>query len=306
MEIGGVQLKSNLLFAPIASFSNVAFRHICSEFGAGLTFTELVSAKGLVYGNKGTEPLIATLDAPSAVQLFGHEPEFLYKAAKDERLAKFSIIDLNAGCPVRKVFSSGDGSALMLNPTLLSECVQALKEGGKRPVTVKMRAGVEMGKPTALECALAAEKGGADAITVHARYREQFYSGNADHYITKEVKEAVHIPVIANGDIVDFKSFERVKDITHADGFMIGRAALSKPYIFKELLGEDYVYDRKKTAIENVEILRKYLPDRVVANMMKLQLCYYMKGESSAKAVRVAAGQAKCIEEIYQIIEDFL
>lgn len=147
LTIGNVKLNSNIVFAPIAGFSEVGFRHLCAKFGAGLTYTELVSAKGLVFGNKGTEELIATtpIQTPCAVQLFGSDPEFMYKASKDDRLKKFDIIDINMGCPVRKVFGNGDGSALMANPSLITEIVQAVSEGAKRPVTVKMRSGIEIG-----------------------------------------------------------------------------------------------------------------------------------------------------------------
>lgn len=306
MEIGTLKIKSDLVFAPIAGFSDVGFRHLCAGFGAGLTYTELVSAKGIVYNNKGTQELISTLDSPCAVQLFGHEPEFMYKAAKDERLGKFDVFDINAGCPVKKVFGNGDGSALMLNPSLLGEVVQAVKEGSKKPVTVKMRAGVEMGKPLAVECAVAAEKYGASAVTVHPRYRAQFYSGSADHTITREVKNAVKIPVIANGDIVDLDSLERVRKISGADGFMIGRGALGRPYIFAELERRSFEYDRHECILRHIEILRKYMPDKVVANVMKLQLCYYAKGESFAKAVRIAVGQAKSLEDIFGIVDEYL
>lgn len=306
MQIGNVKLSGNLVFAPIAGFSDAGFRHLCARFGAGLTYTELVSAKGLVYGGKGTEDLLYTLDSPCAVQLFGHEPEFMYKASKDERLQKFDIIDVNAGCPVKKIFGNGDGSALMLNPALLGEIVQAVKEGSNKPVTVKMRAGVEEGKPLAVECALSAQKHGASAVTVHPRYRAQFYSGLADHSITREVKEALDIPVIANGDIVDLASLERVKNETGADAFMIGRGALGRPYIFAELSGREYDYDRGACVREHIEILRGLLPDRVVANVMKLQLCYYAKGESFAKTVRMLAGEAKCLDDIFGIVDKYL
>ena len=307
LKIGDVQLESNIVFAPIAGFSEVGFRHMCAKHGAGLTYTELVSAKGLCYGNKGTQELLAREDfsSPCAVQLFGSDPEFMYKAAKDERLAKFEIVDINMGCPVKKVFNNGDGSALMKNPDLITEIVQAVKEGAKRPVTVKMRAGVESGKPVAVECALAAQKGGASAVCVHPRYREQFYSGEADHSITKAVKEALDIPVIANGDITDLRSLAEVRDLTGADGFMIGRGALGRPWIFSELNGGNGAHDVKADIYEHIAVLRKYMCDFTVANVMKLQLCYYAKGGRDAKAVRVEIGKAKSIDDIFDIVEKY-
>ncbi len=307
LTVGNVQLKNNLVFAPIAGFSEVGFRHLCAKYGAGLTYTELVSAKGLVYGNKGTEELLATTDieTPCAVQIFGSDPEFMYKAAKDERLGKFDIIDINMGCPVKKVFGNGDGSALMKNPALITEVVQAVKEGGSRPVTVKMRAGIEIGKPLAVECALAAQKGDASAVTVHARYREQYYSGECDHTITKAVKDALDIPVIANGDIVDKQSLDKVAQITNADGFMIGRGALGKPWIFAELQGKDDSHDIKSLILEHIDVLREFMPDFTVANVMKLQLCYYARGGRNAKAVRVEIGKAKSLGDTFKIIDEF-
>ena len=307
LKIGDVQLESNIVFAPIAGFSEVGFRHMCAKYGAGLTYTELVSAKGLCYGNKGTQELLAREDfsSPCAVQLFGSDPEFMYKAAKDERLAKFEIVDINMGCPVKKVFNNGDGSALMKHPDLITEIVQAVKEGAKRPVTVKMRAGVDSGKPVAVECALAAQKGGASAVCVHPRYREQFYSGEADHSITKAVKEALDVPVIANGDITDLRSLAGVRDLTGADGFMIGRGALGRPWIFSELNGGNGAHDVKADIYEHIAVLRKYMCDFTVANVMKLQLCYYAKGGRDAKAVRVEIGKAKSIDDIFDIVEKY-
>lgn len=305
LKIGDVQLENNVFFAPIAGFSEVGFRHMCAKYGAGLTYTELVSAKGLCYGNKGSEELLAREDysTPCAVQLFGSDPEFMYKAAKDDRLARFEIVDINMGCPVKKVFNNGDGSALMKNPAQITEIVQAVREGAKRPVTVKMRAGVESGKPLAVECALAAQKGGASAVCIHPRYREQFYSGEADHLITKSVKESLDIPVIANGDIVDAASLDRVATLTHADGYMIGRGALGRPWIFAELTHKDAWHDVKADIYEHIAVLRKYMSDFTVANVMKLQLCYYAKGGRDAKAVRVEIGKAKTIDDLFSIIE---
>lgn len=307
LTIGNVKLNSNIVFAPIAGFSEVGFRHLCAKFGAGLTYTELVSAKGLVFGNKGTEELIATtpIQTPCAVQLFGSDPEFMYKASKDDRLKKFDIVDINMGCPVRKVFGNGDGSALMANPSLITEIVQAVSEGAKRPVTVKMRSGIEIGKPLAVECAIAAQKGGASAVTVHPRYREQYYSGDCDYSIIRDVKKAVDIPVIANGNITGAQSLENVRKITGADGFMIGRGALGRPYIFAELRGEKPEIDVKSLIYEHISVLREFMADFTVANVMKLQLCYYARGGKNAKAVRVEIGKAKSLDDIFAIVETY-
>ncbi len=308
MKIGNVELKSNLLLAPLAGFTDAGFRAICVHYGAGLTYTEMVSVKGLCYGNKGTEKLLYTTESenPVAVQIFGHEPESVYKAVSLDSMQKFDIIDINMGCPVRKIVSNGDGSALMKNPSLITELVQAAVEGSKKPVTVKLRTGIKFGEPLATECALAAERGGAAAVTIHPRFAEQFYSGAADHNITREVKNAIHIPVVANGDITDSDSLNFVKELSGADAFMIGRGALGKPCIFAKLRDEPYEFCVRNTVLEHISVLLQVLPPRTVTNVMKLHLCHYAKNTDCAKAIRGAISTIKTMNDIYNIIDNYL
>lgn len=338
MNIGGVVLRSPVVLAPLAGFTDAGFRALAVEHGAGLTYTEMVSAKGLCYGGKGAEPLLRVTDGetPVAVQLFGSEPEFIYRAARDERLARFDIVDINMGCPVRKIVSNGEGSALMENPLLIEEVVRAASEGARRPVTVKIRAGVRQGENVAAECAEAAVKGGACAVAVHPRYREQMYGGSADHTITAEVKSAVNVPVIASGDITDAASFFRIRRESRADGFMIGRGALGRPWLFRLLnwaagLDDDEIYDEsggvrretaraaeeksrsllrafdaEKAALKHAEILGGILPERAVANCMKLHICHYAKNTGNAKEVRKILSGVVGTEDLKSIASRYL
>lgn len=338
MNIGGVNTRSDILFAPLAGFSDAGFRLLCTKGGAGLTYTEMVSAKGLCYNNKGSESLLYTSEEenPVAVQLFGSDPEFMYRAAKHPSIGKFDIIDINMGCPVRKVFSNGDGSALMSNPSLIEEIVSAVREGAGKPVTVKMRAGIKEGEVLAVECALSAQKGGAAAVAVHPRFREQMYSGKADHTVTAEVKRALDIPVIANGDIIDAESFWKVRRITGADGFMIGRGALGQPWLFdvlnrmaeysdEEIFGDDGEilpemcltaraamqearnnFDVKAAVEKHMRVLGLLMPTRSVANSMKLHLCHYAKNTPNSKAVRLAISTAASPDDINHIVARYL
>lgn len=334
----GLNLDSRIFLAPLAGFSDAGFRAVCAAYGAGLTYTEMVSAAGLIYGNRGTSALLYTepVCSPRAVQLFGRDPDIMSRAAGDELLRGFDIVDINMGCPVKKVFGNGDGSALMARPDLIEEIVRAVREGAERPVTVKLRAGIALGHPSAVECARAAVRAGAGAVTVHPRYREQMYAGQADHTLTEKVKSEVDVPVVANGDITDAMSYFSVRGLTHADAYMLGRGALGRPWIFGVLgkldaLSDEEIYaadggvkreaamyaeeltEKAKTDFDafdavkrHVDVLMKILPCRTVANVMKLHLCHYAKNTPHAKAVRLAAARVNDVEDVFALAEEHL
>lgn len=237
-RIGGVVIPNRLVLAPMAGYTDVAMRELCAESGAGLTVTEMVSAKGLAYNPRKCEGLL--LAAPSegvkCVQLFGHEPEFFEKAVASDLLAPFDIIDINMGCPVPKIVRNGEGSALLKNPKLAGEIVAAcVRAANGRPVTVKTRLGFDEGEFTAVEFCRRIEGEGAAAITLHGRTRAQGYSGLADRDKIATVKEAVGIPLIGNGDV----NAATVDDmLSRTDAAAVGRAAVGNPYIFAQILGK--------------------------------------------------------------------
>jgi nifR3 family TIM-barrel protein len=274
MKIRDLIFENNVFLAPLAGYTDAGFRSLCKKYGAGLTYTEMVSAKGLLYNSKNTFPLLHTTDREKikAVQLFGSEPEVFAKILHRPELSKFDIIDLNCGCPVPKIVKNGEGSALMRDPVLLSEIVGAIRENvGNRAVTVKIRTGID-GKSNFLEVAKACERAGADAITLHARSREQFYGGLSDWNLVKILKESVSVPVIASGDVKTRDDYEKVLELTGCDGVMIGRGALGKPYVFSEILGKAYEFDPFSVLEHHVSILKNIYSHRVIASGMKAHI----------------------------------
>ncbi len=238
ISIGDVVIPNNLILAPMAGVTDLPFRLLCKEQGAGLLCMEMISAKAVTYHNKKTDAMIETdpKEHPVSLQIFGCEPEVMAEAAKMIEDRDFDILDINMGCPVPKVVNNGEGSALMKDPGLVERIVSAVSNATKKPVTVKIRRGFDEAHINAVEVAKAAEAGGARAIAVHGRTREQYYSGQAHWDIIGQVKAAVSLPVFGNGDIKSAADVKRMYEETGCDGFLIGRAAQGDPWIFSRIL----------------------------------------------------------------------
>ncbi len=237
LTIGNVELKNNVILAPMAGVTDLPFRVLCKGQGAGLLCMEMVSAKAIYYGSKNTEELmkISPAEMPVSLQLFGSDADIMADMAKKIEEKPFAILDINMGCPVPKVVNNGEGSALMKNPKLAEKIITKMVKAVKKPVTVKIRKGFDEAHLNAVEMAKIAEASGAAAVAVHGRTREQYYAGKADWDCIRAVKEAVKIPVIGNGDVTDALSAERLLKETGCDGVMVGRAAQGNPFIFREI-----------------------------------------------------------------------
>lgn len=306
MKIDELELKSDAVFAPIAGFSEVGLRALCAELGAGLTYTEMVSAKGLMYGNEHTEDLLHTTEYEKvkAVQLFGSDPEILARAAESRELGKFDIVDINMGCPVKKIVSNNEGSALLKNPSLAADIVRAVRRSGK-PVTVKFRIGFEKNSRTGVDFARYMQDAGAAAVTVHGRTREQFYEGNADWDYIAEVVRAVDIPVIANGDVFSKEDYIKIKAHTGAAGVMIARGALGYPQIFSEITGTPCPYATvQDIALKHIDVLASFHSDIYVVNNMKKQIACYCKGLRGGKQLKLDVFKARNVAELKEIVKE--
>ncbi len=238
LKIGNVTLENNLILAPMAGVCDLPFRVLCKEQGAGLLCMEMVSAKGIYYNNKNTEILLTTIEKerPVSLQLFGADANIMSEMAKKIEERPFDILDINMGCPVPKVVNNGEGSALMKQPKLVYEIISKIVKAINKPVTVKIRKGFDETHINAVEIAKIAEEAGASAVAIHGRTREQYYSGRADWEIIRQIKEAVSIPVIGNGDILTPQDVIEMREQTGCDGFMIGRGAQGNPWIFHQIL----------------------------------------------------------------------
>lgn len=304
IKIGGAETKNNVFLAPLAGYTDFAFRSLCSSLGAGLTFTEMVSAKGLVYKNKGTKELLYTAGTENvtAVQIFGHEPDIMRAAALSEELAPFDVIDINMGCPVPKVYNNGDGSALLNDLPLAAKVVSAVAQAGKN-VSVKIRLGTERGKPVAANAAKAFEDAGANLITVHGRYRPDYYSGEADYKLISEVKRAVKIPVVANGGIFSVSDAEKLYSETGADGVMLARGAFNNPFLFSDLTGTNTELTLKEFILKHFFMLKEKFGERYAAvNFRKIMPCY-LKNVKCDKKLKTAFVQCSSADEVAELLE---
>lgn len=317
MKIKDVEIPNSVFLAPMAGVTDLPFRLLCKEMGCGLVYTEMISAKGLLYDNENTKQLLAVdeREHPVAVQLFGSDAKILAEMAKKIEDSDIDIIDINMGCPAPKITKNGEGSALMKNPKQIGEIVKAVSSAVKKPVTIKIRKGFDDNTLTAIEVAKIAEENGAAAIAVHGRTREQFYSGKADWDIIRQVKEAVSIPVIGNGDVVSPETAKRLFDETHCDAIMIGRGAQGNPWIFKrvlhyletgEILQEPSPQEKIDMALRHARMLIDFKGEYIGIREMRKHVSWYTKGLLKAGVLRNKINETQNYEEMERLLKDYL
>lgn len=314
LKIGNVIIDGNLILAPMAGVTDLPFRLLCKEEGASLLYTEMISAKGIYYGNKNTE-LLWTIDErerPVTLQLFGSEPELLADIAMRIEDRNFDIIDINMGCPVPKIVNNKEGSALMNDMALSGSIIDAVSRAVKKPVTVKFRKGFYKDSDTAEEFARMAEYYGAKAVAVHPRTREQYYSGKADWDVLRRVKKAVSIPVIGNGDLFDVTDIKRMYEQTGVDAFMIGRGARGNPWIFKrakvyietgEILPSPSVSDICEMILKHAKMNIEYKGEYTGIREMRKHAAWYTQGLKNSAKFRDRLSHIESYDELCDIVE---
>jgi len=315
LQIGDVTLDNNCILAPMAGVTDLPFRLLCKEQGVGLICMEMVSAKAIYYNNKNTEELMAIHpdEAPVSLQLFGSDPDIIADMAKRIEEKPFAILDINMGCPVPKVVNNGEGSALMKDPKLAEEILTKLVKAINKPVTVKIRKGFNDANVNAVEIARIAESCGVAAVAVHGRTREQYYSGKADWDIIGAVKDAVKIPVIGNGDVVDAHSAKALLEQTGCDGVMIGRAAQGNPWIFREVVTfletgvippKPTPQQVKETVIRHANLQLKYKGEYTGVREMRKHLSWYTAGYPNSARFRQMINSMESIEQLIASVEE--
>ncbi|MDR0286105.1 MAG: tRNA dihydrouridine synthase DusB [Clostridiales bacterium] len=309
--IGNTKLKNNIFLAPMAGVTDLAFRIICKEQGCGLTYSEMISAKGVHYKSKGSIELAATdvAEGPVAVQIFGREPGLMAEAAAIFENTGAAIIDINAGCPVAKVVANGEGAALMREPLLLGEIIAQTVRAVHVPVTVKIRRGWDESQENAVAVASIAEANGASAIAVHGRFRSQFYSGRSDRSVIANVKKNVKIPVIGNGDVFSYSDAKILFEETGCDGIMVARGAEGNPWIFTEILtggAEKKSYSETvDMIIRHLELAVKYKGEYTAAKEMRKHIAWYLKGYRNSAVIRDRVFKALTKAQLIDILEEY-
>lgn len=315
-NIGNVTLEGNLFLGPMAGVTDLPFRMLCKEKGADLVYTEMVSAKGIQYNNKNTENLllIHEEERPAALQLFGADPTILSETAKRLEHRNFDILDINMGCPVPKVVNNGEGSALMKTPKLIGEIVRRITTGYSKPLTVKIRKGFDDSCINAVEVAKIAEDNGAAAVAVHARTREQFYSGKADWEIIRAVKEAVTIPVIGSGDIFSPEDAKRMLQQTGCDGLMLARGTRGNPWIFEQIkayfndgihLPKPSFDEVKAMILRHAGLAIEYKGEFIAIREMRKHVAWYTTGFPGAAKLRNRVNEIETMEDLEKLLKEY-